>query len=362
MLKRLPVFAVLLVLCFVPAAEAWSLKEHVLLTRLSILRLLDDPTTPQGLKIFLTTNTPDLTDIQGAREFFMHGSVGIAPKGLVGTSHWSVEPDLRAGDKKTKIEPFGVPEQSLHFIDLELVNPNPDGRVYRHDLSSLPAMTEVPKDYKDPQYKDAGVLPFAVRRSYDELVESFKQNRLASDPAKPDDNDHALRWAGALAHYTQDNFQPHHATVDYKSVSYFADRRKAPNVHAEMEYKMNDDEKNPMPELRAEYWPVFEKALQIGKDPAVSDDPWAGSLEVSFYSYRLLPMIGLAAMEAAGQAGTSEKPVGPAGEFDTTKFFHYVGEVDGQKMTLMQAKAQQQAGAVVRVARLLRQAWDEAHP
>ena len=39
---------------------------------------------------------------------------------------------------------------------------------------------------------------------------------------------------GAAPAYAQDNTQPHHATADYKSESYFADKRRPPNVHSEM--------------------------------------------------------------------------------------------------------------------------------
>jgi hypothetical protein len=65
-----------------------------------------------------------------------------------------------------------------------------------------------------------------------------------------------MKWAGFLAHYVQDNTQPHHATEDYQSRSYFPkikDPKKAPNVHADIEYRMVDDEFNDYADLREEF-------------------------------------------------------------------------------------------------------------
>jgi hypothetical protein len=360
MLKRLAAGLAVAVLFLNSPAQAWSLKEHVLLTRLAAIRLIEDPSTPPGLKTFLQTNMPEATNLAEAKNFFFTGSIGARSVGLTGLQHWCVEPDNRAGDK-APVPPLGLPQRLWHYVDLEYLNKNPDRRVYKHDLSSLPAIADAPRDVKTPVYKEAGVLPFAVQHSYERLVATLKAGKLAGDAGNPKDEDHAVRWAGFLAHYVEDNFQPHHSTQDFQSRSYFADKRKAPNVHSEMEYRMVDDEKNGFAELRADYWPIFEKALTTAKDPATSDDPWTGTMEVARWSYKNLPLIGQAAMAAAGQQGTPDKPVGPAKELDTAAFYRFAGEVDGKPVGMMEMKAQQQAAAVDRVAKLWRKAWDEAH-
>ena len=63
--------------------------------------------------------------------------------------------------------------------------------------------------------------------------------------------EHAAKWAGYLAHYLEDNTQPQHATEDYKSRSYFADKRNSPNVHWDVEGRLMDDEEADYPQLRA---------------------------------------------------------------------------------------------------------------
>ncbi len=354
------------ILSIATQALAWGTKEHVILTKLAVLRLLEDPSTPQGLKDFLTSSSTDLPDVAACREMFMTTYLGAEPKGLTGLSKWVVEPDIRAnGEKKKLIGPYGQNEFQMHFLDLEYLNTEKSKRVYKDDLSSLGDVKTFPRDFKDERYKESGLLPFSLQRSYDKLVECFKSGKLQPDANDPSNEDNALRWAGFLSHYAEDNLQPLHSTQDYKCASYFADRRKAPNVHAQIEYSMNDLEpgKAPQfPELRTQFWELLMHELKTVKSPiTVSNDPWLETLLVCEYSYKQIPLIGRAAMFAASQKGTPDKPEGPAGEFDTVKFFQFA-EANSPEKTVMKMKAHQQAIAVVRVAELLRRAWDESHP
>ncbi len=207
------------------------------------------------------------------------------------------------------------------------------------------------------------MLPFRVRECYQKLVESIQAGRLDDAPGRYPRDDHAVKWAGFLAHYAQDATQPHHATADFKSASYFADRRASPNVHAEMEYRMCDDDADDFPALRDAFWPLFIAALDQTKGPidgGESSDPWKGTLQAALYSYDALPLIGLAAMAATKQGGTPDHPVGPAAPFDTDAFFRFSGPCRGQDMSVLEMKAFQTAWAAHRVERLWRQAWDEA--
>ena len=351
----------LLVLLFCARAHAWGSKEHIQLTRLAIEKLLADPTTPAGLKAWLTKNTPDLGNADQERQFFMTAHIGISRNDLKGFSFWVIQPDVRSSDHKTGVPPCNVPEQMNHFMDLEYLNDDIDRRVYKPDLSNMPDINKAPRDFHDPRWKESGVLPFSVEYSYKQLVKCFKEGKLEPVVSDPSDEMNALKWGAFLAHYMEDNTQPLHNTQDYKCVSYFADRRTAPNVHSEMEYRMADDPKQDLPQLKADYWKQLTADLATIKDPITTPDLWMATLQVSIEGYKQIPLIGLAAMYASGERGTPEHPIGRVLSIDTTKFFRFASDVTGRQETVLQMKARQQAWAVVRVAATFRRAWDEAH-
>lgn len=341
-------------------ARAWSNKEHMQLTRIAAMRLINDPATPPAMKAWLEANA-EPTTMQAEKEFFLHKRIGMIPRDADGLAYWAVMPDMEVFTAPgKKLEPYGVPERLLHYIDLEFFKPVEAERTYKHDLSGKPKLDEVPRDLKDARYQRAGMLPFRIEECYDKLVESLRAGRLTDSLGQYPRDDHAARWAGYLAHYLQDNTQPQHATIDYKSALYFADKRNAPNVHAEMEYRMADDENDDYMALREAFWPLFERALERIEDPVKTEDLFRATIQISLQSYDALPLIGQAAQHAAGQAGTPEDPEGAAGKFDTDKFFRYRGTVDGFDMSVMEMKANQLALAVKRVENVWRRAWKEA--
>jgi hypothetical protein len=205
------------------------------------------------------------------------------------------------------------------------------------------------------------MLPFRVSQCYAQLVKAIRAKKMVDAPGQFPRDEHATKWAGFLAHYLQDNVQPHHATEDYKSRSYFADKRTSPNVHWDVEGRLVDDEEADYPELRAAFWAAFTKELGELKDTGEIEDLYEASLAVSLTSYDALPLIGVAAMNGYGQGGTPEQPDGPIGKFDAEKFFNTRGTYLGREMTMLELKAYQMAWAVKRVERVWRQAWDEAH-
>lgn len=345
-----------------PSAKAWSYKEHILFTRLAIMRLLDDPTAPPAMKAWLKDAVGEVSDMASFESFFFTTRIGIRPTGFTGISHWSYDPDMHAlndpADKK--VEPFNVQERLLHFIDLELLLTGDAQRVYKHDLSNKPRVADIPRDMKDARFIQAGMLPFRVEYCYQQLVDSIRTGRLHAKEMADQEGKTATYWAGYLAHYLADNTQPQHATIDYRSASYFAVRSRAPNVHAEVEYRMCDDENNDYMALRREFWPLFVSQLKEFEDPITAKDTWQASLDVSMRSYDALPLIGLAAMHAAKQGGTPEKPEGPSSTFNTEDFFRFRGQCFGREMSMMEMKAIQTAWAVKRIEKTFRQAWDEA--
>ena len=345
-------------------AFGWGTKEHVQLTRIAANRLIADPSTPPAMKKWLEQNTPGPRDMAAEREYLLHARMGVIPRAVDGLPYWAVMPDLVINiEPNVKVAPYGVPERLLHYIDLEFFVPDEAKRDYRHDLSGQPKLADIARDMNDKRYERAGMLPFRVEECYRKLVESIRAGRLNDTPGQFPRDDHAVKWAGYLAHYVADNTQPQHATIDYQSQTYFADKRNAPKVHFEVEFRLVDDEHADFPETRELYWKAFEAALaSVKEDPVKTDDLFAGTCEVSLISYDALPLIGLAAMHASKQAGTPDKPLGPAApKFDTEAFFRFKGTYMGKEITVAEIKAHQQAWAVKRIERLWRKAWDEAN-
>lgn len=340
----------------------WSYKEHILFTRIAVLRLLDDPTTPPEMKAWLREAAGEVPDMAAQEQYYYTTRVGTKPEGFTGLSYWCYMPDEHAltDPREQKVAPFGVHERMLHFVDLELLIQGEARRGYRHDLSGKPALADIPRDMKDPRYIQAGMLPFRIEYCYAQLVGAIRERRLHAPDAVQQEGKTATYWAGYLAHYLADNTQPHHATLDYKSQTYFADKRNAPNIHNEIEWRMCDDEKEDFPSLRRDYWPMFVRYLSETAAWQEPKDTWQASMDASIRSYDALPLIGLAAMQAAGQAGTPEHPTGPTTKpFDTEAFFRFRGTYLNREMTVLEMKAMQTAWAVNRIARTYRQAWDE---
>jgi len=347
------------------SALAWSTKEHMQLARLAAERLIADEKTPPAMRQWLRDATPGVMDMDGERRWFLETRQGIVPRGADGIAYWVVMPDVVVlmDTRNEKVPPFGVPERLLHYIDLELFLTGDQPREYRHDLSGKPKIENIPRDMSDPRYQQAGMLPFRVEDCYKKLVEQFRAGRLTDKPGQYPRDEHAAKWAGYLAHYLGDNTQPQHATVDYKSSAYFADKRNAPNVHAQVEYMMADDDADDHMALREEYWPLLVKAIDEVNDPVETKDLFVATNEISLASYEALPLIGVAAMAAMKQGGTPDHPTGAPGaaKFDTETFYHHRGTFQGREMSVLEMKARQQAWAVKRIERLWRQAWDEAH-
>jgi len=343
----------------------WSVKEHIQLTRMAAERLVADPTTPPAMKAWLQAANPGALDEAGERDYLLTRHIGLIPRGADGLPYWGAMPDLISlGDPPDRtVDPFGVPEKHLHYLDLEFFNPDAAKRSYADDLSHKPRLEDFPRDITDARWKRAGMLPWRVEQAYAELVANLKQGRLDDKPGQLPRDEHACKWAGMLAHYVEDNTQPHHATVDFQSHAYFARAAgfRAPNIHWDVEGRLVDDDTADYPALRAEYWALLAKALVEPQDTVQTKDLWKGSMEVSLMSYDALPLIGRAAMAAYKQGGTPEKPEGHfSDQFDADAFFHTKGTYRGKEMTVLEMKAIQQAWAIQRVARIWRQAWEDA--
>lgn len=355
MSHKLACIACLILIAVARPAHAWSNKEHIQLTRLAALRLVNSPDTPEDMKHWLRAALPGMTDMAAEREYFLTARVGPYPNSARGLAFWAVAPDLdvAAARGNKPVEPFPVGEAKLHFVDLEFLNADESKRVYADDLSNKPRLEDVPRDMNDPRWLRAGMLPFRIEHCYGRLVKNLRAGRLLSKPGQYPRDEHAAKWAGFLAHYLEDNTQPQHATVDFKSATYFHNKRSAPNVHADVEYRLVDDENDDYTSVRETLWADFAKALDEVNDPIETNDLWRATLEVSFTSYDALPMIGRAAVAAYG---SDTQP----GEFDAAKFAGFKGAYLGREMTVSEMKAHQLAWAVKRVERVWLEAWKEA--
>lgn len=353
-------YGLLLVLLAPTSTFAWSNKEHMQLTRIAAYRLIASDNTPPAMKDWLRKGLGTPMDLAAEKQWFMTERIGIIVRTTDPLAYWAAMPDMMvmADLPSKKIEPWGVHERLLHYVDLEFFQADAARRAYKHDLSNKPKIDDIPDDPKDPRWAKAGMLPFRVRECHQKLVAAIRAGKLADTPGQYPRDEHAIKWAGYLAHYVGDNTQPQHATVDYKSASYFADQRKAPNVHSEMEYRMCDDDEDDYADLRGEFWPLFEKALTEVKDTVETKDPFRATLEVSMISYDALPMIGQAAVAAAAAAKPAAGEDGKA--FDTRVFFRHKGTFQGREMSVMEMKAIQTAWAVKRIERAWLAAWDEA--
>jgi len=342
-------------------ASAWSTKEHIQLTRIAAEQLILDPDTPAAMKEWLKSGIAGgPRSLDDEKEYLLHKHVGLLPRGVDGLAFWSVVPDMVGiMDREKLVEPLGVPEHKLHYIDVEYFMPEAAARKYAPDLSHKPALKDFPRDASDTRYQKAGMLPYAVERAYGELVRCLRANRLDDKDGKFPRDDHATKWAGYLAHYLQDNTQPHHASEDYQSRSYFSsmkDAKKTPNVHGDVEFRLVDDEQNDYAELREEFAGLFVEAMQDVEDPGKAADLWTQTLQVALYSYDALPLIGKAAVAGYPNAGEA----GP-GQFNAVAFFHFKGDCMGKQLTVLEMKARQQALAVKRTQTIWLRAWNEAH-
>src|SRR5688572_29214968 len=79
---RLLLLACLLTFLLGQTTAAWSFKEHILVTRLAVQRLLADASTPEEMKAWLREASPAAGDATSARTLLVETYVGPEPVGL----------------------------------------------------------------------------------------------------------------------------------------------------------------------------------------------------------------------------------------------------------------------------------------
>jgi hypothetical protein len=364
-------------LAFPTAAHAWSHQGHILITRLAVLRIVDDPAAPAGLKAFLRASLHDregkpltMTDCERLAVLEVVGPE--ASEYLAGLDGACTLPDrIQETDQgRTLLEPYHAPEAKMHYLDLEYFGAG--GEIaYKPDLSSLPRREAIPRDAADPRLASAGYLPHRTAESYGRLVGAFREARDGAQAP-------TLEAAGYLAHYLEDAYQPHHATMDFRSLSYLAGTvpsvretltslpsgpvargfRAEPSInpHGDIEFQLFENTIEPRKSFRAAYWSELTRQLREVQATApaatrpAAYDPFVRSLDILFDSYHVLPTIGKAA-QAAYAGGT----------FDAGAFFSSEWIDGADRRTLVHLIAARNAAAVLEVERAFRAAWSEAH-
>jgi hypothetical protein len=373
-MPRRILLVVILCLAICRTSFGWAYQGHILITRLAALRIINDPSAPEGLREFLKLNDPHTT--ADCQSLATKETVGPFPQNDPqydrGLDHWCTMPDqvriLPEG--RIKIPPYGQGEAPMHYLDLEAFAPT---FVYKDDLSNKPDVNQIPHDLSDPRWKVGGYVPWRVEEMFHKFAADIGPGATV---AKPQD---ALRAAGYLAHYVEDSTQPHHATVDYNSISYLAGHvagipvttqpgsavlaamrlPRGINPHGDIEFRLFDDAEPPRDQYRQEYWDdlladldKFSKNDSVQMTPLAIEkfDPFRWDLHILADSYDFLPFVGHAAQAAYAN-----------GPFDAQAFFTYEGAAHEQEMSMIQVIALQNAKAVLHVERAYRLAWMEAH-
>ena len=354
-------------------AEAWSHQGHILMTRLAVLRIIQDEKAPKELRDLLRAQMP--ADLPACEKLATVEVVGAEPKDYqTGLDGACTLPDRIRGtpEGRKPLEPYGMPESNMHFLDLEYFAKEIS---YKADLSNRPKIEDFPHDLKDWRYKQGGFVPFRIEEFYGKVMEQFRAGEKR-------DVEGTARTLGYLCHYLEDCHQPHHATIDYMSLSYLAGKvpgvreiktplsdggeaisyrsSKGIDPHGDIEFQLFENAEEPRAGFRKEFWKELKAriakhapkyALGVDDSGVVPPpyNPFRRSLEILSNSYTYLPAVGKAA-QAAYATGT----------FDPKPFFTSEESVKGEKMTMIQVIAEQNARAVLEVEQTIRRAWDEA--
>lgn len=357
----------LLFFAMVSSSFGWAHQGHIIITRLAALEIINDPAAPQGLKDFLQANMPHTLDqCQAlAEKEIVGGHPEDKPEHNQGLDKWCTMPDqIRSlPEGQVKIEPFGVGEASMHFLDMEAFGPQ---LFYKDDLSCKPDIATIPHDPKDPRWKLGGFAPLRIEQEWGRLRDAIGNGNAV---AQPDD---ALKLAGFLAHYLEDITQPHHSTVDYKSLTYLCGHLagmppvatpenlhllRAPqgiDPHGDIEFQLFQNADKPRAGFRVQYWKSLQDDLKttVGRlpDEGKPYDPYHLALQTLSDSYDCLPFVGRATQAAY-----------VSGNFDPVAYFGFAGEARGQTITMIELIAQRNATAVRSVEHAWREAWAAAH-
>jgi hypothetical protein len=328
-------------------AQAWSRKGHLIITRSAVKLLLDDPKTPQALKVLLQEGLGRENKTANLEEFVIEADnlERLDP----GLDLYSYRPDELVG-ARSSVPSFGNLEEKMHYLDTEVFNSDPARRKFSPDGNNKVRLSDLPRNRNDARYHEYGLVTFRTEQCYQDLVQSLKTNYS---------NEQVFLWLGFLSHYLSDSFQPYHSTVDYRGFECPCNqsREKKHDFHPNLEGTLFRDGSESGRQLRARFWQYFQEALSVRLEESKRNssssrsrlDPYLVTQKALLSGYDYLPMLCRAGAVALARE-----------QFDAYAWFNYRESVEHREISVLQLKAERMALATVAVRDLILQAWNEA--
>lgn len=326
-------------------AGAWSRKGHVLIVRSAVKLLTDDAATPAALRTLLLEGIGDPARLDSLESFVLAEPYSATQGPLApGLEQFSFRPD-ELGSRRSRVAAFDTTEDRLHYLNLEIFQPDPERRRYAPDGSNRPRLADLPRDRRDGRHAAAGLLPFRVEQVYADLVRSL---------AAGTSNEETWLWMGFLSHYASDTFQPFHATLNFDGlqcpVNQSREKDARYNLHFEFEDRIFSDESPGVRSHLPGFWKQYRATLDTGAARATARlDPYVSTQEALLDGYGLLPFLCRAG--AAALNGTA---------FDRQAWFAHAEDHGGRRLSVAQLQGRRMALAALAVRDLLRQAWEDA--
>ncbi len=321
---------------------AWSGKGHVIITRMAVKLLLDDPNVPTELKNILKEGLNGENKVNELKTYVISDdNERVFDHGL---DSFSVRPDDLTATK-SPVPAFNSTEPLMHYLDSELFQTDVSRQKFALDGSNKIKPSDLPRDPKDKRYQEAGFITFRTEQSYKNLVSSLKENYS---------NDQVFLWIGYLSHYLSDAYQPFHSTVDYQGHECLCNKalEKKHNFHPALEGLLFRDKSSLGQKNRAKYWEYFSNEVSKlnASEKAQPLDPYLVTQDALLSGYDYLPML----CRAADKAFKEQK-------LDANVWFNHQDKVNNQETTVLQLKAERMAQATIKLRFLILQAWQEAN-
>lgn len=335
------IIVLIVCLCTPPPTPAWSHKGHVIITRMAVKLIVNDPQAPPQLKNLLIIglgNKQKLVDL----ESYVTSS-NNDERLDEGLDNFSSRPDQLVA-LKSSIPALEATEELMHYLNLEAFQDQPSRQKFALDGSSKPTIAQLPDNFRDPRYHKAGMITFRTRQSYQSLVASLSQNYS---------DEQVFLWLGYLSHYLSDAHQPYHSTANYLGYECGAnDEHKANhNFHHDLEGSLFEDTTQQGQQYRQQFWRAYTQSLLTQSVPNFNShlDPYRVTQEALLSGYDYIPLL----CHAADASITNN-------HFDLAVWFNYRENFHNQNISVLDIKAQRMALATLYLKALILQAWQES--
>ena len=264
-----------LILSIPSVARAWGTKEHLQLTRIAAERLIADDSTPPEMKQWLRIATPGLMDMDGEKKWFMEEPHRDHPRDADGIVFWAVMPDvtiaMEGREEKKVCGPSACPSRSSISPTWSFSSPATRSA---NTITISPAnpSRKISRDMKDHRYVQAGMLPFRVEDCYKKLVDQLRAGRLTDASPASTRDEHAGNGRGTWHTILRTTRSPSTRRSTTRVHVFRGKGRKAPNVHAQVEYIMADDDNDDHMASARSIGRSWSKPWTRVEDPIKTDD------------------------------------------------------------------------------------------